>query len=399
MSDEQTTRAAPTSPPPPAAAGTAERERPGRLHSLTGLRFVAAGGVVTVHATIYDGGTTVPVSVLWLGASSVSLFFILSGYVLTHSWRPSDSPRSFWRRRAAKILPNHVVTWAGALLLTAAIGASLAHMKGGAGSDMAALFLVHTWVPDDTSPTAGNPVSWSLAAEALFYALFPFLAPLVARLGVRGCVVLAGGCLAAMWAVPFLCDLFVDPATFAGMPRTHEGMWFLYFFPLTRLPQFLLGVAVARLSMLRPNLPRFGVLPATALVAVALFGGPAVLPDAFMWAAATTLPLVLLVHSVAELDLREKRSLLRTRPAVFLGDISYALYLVHCQVLVVVDHMLTERGASQGLVVAVAVPLMLLASWQLYTAVERPAMRLLARPRAGGRRRIPAHQKPPVSGG
>src|SRR5207253_5787187 len=44
------------------------------------------------------------------GGTGVSFFFVLSGFVLAWSARPTDTRRAFWRRRAAKIYPNHLVT-------------------------------------------------------------------------------------------------------------------------------------------------------------------------------------------------------------------------------------------------------------------------------------------------
>ena len=41
-----------------------------------------------------------------LGPLAVSLFFILSGFVLTRFARPGDTARAFWRRRVVKIYPK-----------------------------------------------------------------------------------------------------------------------------------------------------------------------------------------------------------------------------------------------------------------------------------------------------
>ena len=97
-----------------------------RLESLTGMRFLAALLVFGCHAAVlgyfapetelrlmkftYSGG--------WIG---VVFFFVLSGFVLTWSVRPGDTPRAFWRRRVCKIYPNHLVTALAAILLAMTI--------------------------------------------------------------------------------------------------------------------------------------------------------------------------------------------------------------------------------------------------------------------------------------
>ncbi|MBO8194628.1 acyltransferase [Streptomyces oryzae] len=357
-------------PEPPAHRGT--RSRPARLPSLTGLRFAAAGGVVYTHSVLllnpHLAQSLGPE--VWVGGASVSLFFILSGYVLTHSARPSDTARAFWRRRAAKILPNHVVTWAVVVSVLACAGAASIRDATGITAHLSSLFLVNTWVPSPTFVSAGNPVSWSLAAEGFFYLLFPVLHPRIERLSRRGLLAAAGAAVAAVWALPAVGAAVVNPAG-----SFFADYWLLYMLPLSRLPEFVLGMLAARMSQEGVRLPRVGVLPAALGVVSTLLMSSSVLPDRFMFAAATALPLVLLVHAVAQLDLRGRPSLLRARPIVFLGEISYAMYLVHFLVLGLVVMALLHCGWSRPLSVLAAMPLVFAASWAQYAGVERPCMR------------------------
>ncbi len=96
---------------PPAAAGQS------RLPSLTGARFLAALGVFAYHSHVRVS-SPIPASTKALrywasaaGAVGVSFFFVLSGFVLTWSARPGQRARTFWRRRVAKIYPNHLATF------------------------------------------------------------------------------------------------------------------------------------------------------------------------------------------------------------------------------------------------------------------------------------------------
>ena len=72
-----------------------QRELPNRLDSLTGLRFFAAWLVVVHH---FSNFATMPY--IWrytgFGATGVTFFFVLSGFVLTWSFVPSDTAGRFY---------------------------------------------------------------------------------------------------------------------------------------------------------------------------------------------------------------------------------------------------------------------------------------------------------------
>ncbi|MEU8682813.1 acyltransferase [Streptomyces sp. NPDC048611] len=371
--------------PPPAAHGTSPA--PKRLSSLTGLRFAAAVAVLYTHSMLMidpDLAENLGPEV-WVGGSAVSLFFILSGYVLTHSAHPDDTARAFWRRRAVKIFPNHIVIWC--VIIAALIGTGASTFTGGAGiaAGLSSLFLVHTWVPSHLFVSAGNPVSWSLAAEVFFYLLFPVMLPWIKRLSPRGLLIGAATALAVVWSWPVFCALVVNPDG-ASFPE----YWFLYMLPVTRLPEFVLGMIAARIAASGLRIPRIGVIPAALGVIGAVVINPEILPQRFLYAASTVAPLVMLVYATAELDLRDRRSVLRARPVVFLGELSYAMYLVHFLVLGLLYLGLRGHGWSNLDVVLLALPFVLLVSWLLHAGVERPCVRRFSTSRARARSRAAA---------
>ncbi|MEU1631148.1 acyltransferase [Streptomyces sp. NPDC020096] len=363
-----------------------------RLPSLSGLRFAASCAVVYAHCMllIEPRLARTPGPEVWLGGSAVSLFFMLSGFVLTHAARPGDSTAAFWWRRAAKVFPNHVFTWCLAVSALAGTGA-LAPSVPAIAAELSSLFLVQTWVPSQRFVSAGNPVSWTLAAEVFFYLLFPVLLRWVRRLSGRGLVVGAATAVAVCWALPVFCEVVVNPGRSFFM-----DYWFLYMLPISRLPEFVLGMLAARMSGMGIRLPRSGVLLAASSVISTIVVSSSYLPQPFMFVAATVVPLVVLVHATAELDLRGKPSLLRWRPVVFLGEMSYAVYLVHLMVLGVAYVSLTSRGWSALQAVLAALPVALLASYLLYVRVERPCMRrLLALGGRAARRTEPVDSNKP----
>jgi len=145
------------------------------LPSLSGLRFVAVIIVFGFHvhvANVFNGGVA-RTAIEWIfgpGAGGVSFFFVLSGYVLTWSARPHDTAARFWRRRFARIYPNHLVTSIAAFVAIALTGAGVS-----AAVALPSVFLVQVWVPDPRIFFGLNAVSWFVACEAFFYVLFPLL--------------------------------------------------------------------------------------------------------------------------------------------------------------------------------------------------------------------------------
>ncbi|MFE7168345.1 acyltransferase family protein [Streptomyces sp. NPDC057616] len=351
---------------------------PPALPSLTGLRWVAALLVFGLHVNNfrYFDGTAGRV-VTWAfgaGATGVSFFFVLSGFVLTWSARPGDRARAFWRRRIARILPVHLVTAAIALVMALTLEhQSMPSLRQG----LANVLLVHSWWRPWWQTL--DPVSWSLACEAFFYALFPLLALGLRRVGARGATAVAGLSVLAVLAVAW-----VNAQHWLSQPIDS--------LPLARLPEFVLGVAVARLVLLdRWRGP--GLEASLALAVIGYFLVPQVTSD-YRATTCTVVGFALLIPAAAVADLRGLPSLWRGRRLVRLGELSFAFYMVHLLVLRAGTNVIGVKprfGLTHGLAVtAVAFAVSLGLSWLLYETVEGPARRLLLR------RRRSAHTRPPA---
>ncbi|MER5598963.1 acyltransferase [Streptomyces sp. NPDC002265] len=367
--ETQTTAAARASPHtgPSAAADAASAARAPALPSLTGLRWVAALLVFGLHVRNagYFGGTGGRIMTWGFGpgGSGVSFFFVLSGFVLMWSARPADRAFAFWRRRIARVYPVHLVTTALALLM--AYGPGMFTMPT-PRQGLANLLLVHSWWRPWWQTL--DPVSWSLACEAFFYALFPALAFVLRRLGARGSAAVAGASALAVLALT-ACD----PHTWLG------GQ--LYSLPAARLPEFVLGAAVARTVLLgRWRGP--GLEASLALTIIGYFLVPQITPG-HSATACTLLGFALLIPAAAVADLRGLPSLWRHRRLVRLGELSFAFYMVHLLVVRAVRSLVgtgPRFGVPEGLALTAAVFAVSLGlAWVLYEGVERPARRLLLR--------------------
>ncbi|HEY9374906.1 acyltransferase [Streptomyces sp.] len=352
-----------------ARTATAGQTLGGQLPSLTGMRWFAALVVFLYHVHKFGYFGEGEALVGWAFAAGnvgVSFFFVLSGFVLAWSARPGDRVLMFWRRRLARIYPLHLVTAAIAVVLALTL---IPELRPGRWEAAANLLLVSTWRVEWWQ--ALNPVSWSLACEAFFYALFPALYAGVRRLGPRG-----------LWAVLALAGAAVLVIPWV---KLHFGFdWVLLSFPAARLPEFCLGVVACRLVQLgRWRGP--GLEASVALTVIGYFLTYQV-ASPYRFAACTVIGLVCLISAAALSDVRGTPSLWRRPTLVRLGEWSFAFYMIHilvmqtCEVFLGVHPKLSAAPALLATAAAFGVSLVL--AWALYERVELPGRRLLLGKRA-----------------
>ncbi|MEH1166241.1 acyltransferase [Micromonospora sp. CPCC 205539] len=355
--------AASTAPSAPAAA-------PARLPSLTGLRWIAALLVFGFHAgtmriiaepdykAVVDGFFT-------LGLSGVQFFFILSGFVLVWSARPGGSRRTFWRRRVAKIYPNHLVLWGAALLVAWWFADPVLPAVA-----LENLLLLQAWDPRPGWFYSINTVSWSLSCEFFFYLCLPLALPLLRRARP-----------ALLWALIIALPLLILalwPAQ--NLVPEPSRWWFTQVFPPVRSLEFWLGAVAAEL-MLRgrwrgPNLPVASVIFVAAWVGAHWI-------RAELWTTLLAVVYLLVITAAADADVRGLRSPWRSRPLVWLGEVSFAFYLVHVLVMTTVLRWTGDWGTGFGgwhgpAVVLGFLLVTLLLAGLLHRYVETPMMRRLA---------------------
>ncbi|HYQ68700.1 acyltransferase [Actinophytocola sp.] len=368
----------------PAAAATGGTNPGGHLRSLTSLRFLAAFLVFGTHAGLEslfsDQGVGTAVNEFFGpgGRYGVSFFFVLSGFVLTWTARPGQTARRFWRARAAKIYPVHLVTAlvAAVLLVTVA--------KAALDPTVVAtnLLLLHGWVPRVDIMVSLNTPSWSLSCEAFFYLLFPVLLFAARRIRPSLLWLAALASMAVVAVTPLLSEILVPTEPrLPGYGVSLEQTWFLKWFPPSHLFEFVTGILVARIIMSGKWI-RFGFAPAVVLAAVG-YALITMLPFSYTFGAVTVLPTALLIGAAAHADITGASTWgLRARVPVWLGQISFAFYMVHWLVLSF-GHRWVGPGpwgvpGALGLIAAgLAVSIVL--SWALHAAVERPFVRAFGR--------------------
>jgi peptidoglycan/LPS O-acetylase OafA/YrhL len=374
----------------PSGSGT----RAKMLDGLTGFRFPIALFIFLVHSThLFNPAANymLPVTpfnnqgfanglsefLIGVGLPMLSLFFMLSGFVLTWSSKPGEKARFFWRRRFFRVIPNHVVTFVLACIL----------VTGATTNWLPNLLLVHTW--DINEPAGGaNVIVWSLCAELLFYSLFPFLAPLVRRIPANKLWYWAGGMVAGIAALDTYVKLFIhDPVLPGILPISPHQMWAASLFPPARLFEFLLGMLLAEIVR-KGMFPRIRI-PVLLLAWAASWTVAQFVTVPWTYSLVAVVPNALTLGAIATADLRGVKSVLTSRFMVWGGNISYAFFMVQFVVVywgrtVVTGQwsFLPALGVWLGFLAAT-----LFAAWLLFKCVEEPMMKHFSRPK---RKRPPA---------
>jgi peptidoglycan/LPS O-acetylase OafA/YrhL len=372
---------------------------------LDGYRAIAAFMVLTTHVAFNTGEILTPVIGPVLGRMDfgVTLFFLLSGFLLYRPWaraamvgRSGPPLGGYALRRAARILPAYWVMVAFTLLVLPEIQpvrwqAWPVHLG-----------MLHIYIPGFT--LEGLTQTWSLATEIAFYAVLPLLAWLAGRGGRGNPDTSARNQLAVLGIVIALAWIFTVMRVSGGLgTSTITGYWLPGF-----LDWFALGMAAAviqvRLSM--PSAPAWMlsvrqiagatgwcllIAAALAVIAATPIAGPLTFDPAEpnslvikhllygVIASFLLLPGFLGIGDIS--DPGHVRSsiwgrMLASPVAVYLGTISYGVFLWHLVLLRFIQNALGLQVFAGGF--WIVWPLVVLGSIAFASAswfvLERPVL-------------------------
>lgn len=287
---------------------------------------------------------------VWDGTAAMSIFFVLSGFVLTLA---TQRPGLRWLRfDLQRLIRLYLPAW-GALVLTALLAALIRRDTYGGDS---------IWVHKHAAPILPeaiesailirreiwmNSVLWSLKWEVIFSLALPAYLAL-------------GRCMSRIWPiVPVLCAVISVIGLHVGSPY------------LTYLPMFLCGVVLAQHRDTASGWASKVGQGRLMLIAVLMLAAPWLLESSPTQSAARYLSYsvgsTLLV--AACLVPGRTGTFLERRWVQWLGRISFSLYLVHEPLVV----SLAVLGMPGYVIPVLGIPLALVAAAVFYRVVERPA--------------------------
>ncbi|AEI11627.1 acyltransferase family protein [Cellulomonas gilvus] len=348
---------------------TRGRQGAGFRPDIEGLRAIAVGLVLVYHAGVDQ---------LSGGFVGVDIFFVLSGFLITgllvreleRSGRVSLS--RFYARRAKRLLPATALTLIASALLTWAF-IPVTQWRAFGGDIVSAALYVVNWRLADRSVdylaegTGASPVQhfWSLAVEEQYYIVWPLLLVLVGlvvrrtRLRVRPTMAVA-------------LALIVVPSLVWSVHLTSTQPAVAFFVTTTRLWELGIGAAVAI------GAAWWVRVPARVAALAGWAGLAAILASALLFSSATPWPgsaalvptLGTAAVIVAGFRAAGPARLLALRPLVWIGGMSYSLYLWHWPLVVAATFAAGgELGAKVGLLVTAA---SVVPAWLSLRLVENP---------------------------
>lgn len=298
-----------------------------KMDGVTILRFIAAFYVFIFHINM-----RVPVNFGELinktisnGVIGMSIFFMLSGFVLTYNYYGSLS-NNYFRKRIARIFPAYL--FCGLLTLPFLLSSDASFLKM-----IASIFLfvtgMQSWIYQ-TFDFWNFSGTWSISVELFFYALFPFLIKNINKNNVI--YVLLFSYLSSALLIP-LSDIIQGPV-----------VWSVYYAtPIYRLPEFVVGVCIAILFLYGYRVNHY-----TWLLSILLFlYATTQQNNNSMGVNYLTIPAIsiMLLH-LAKINIKNN---IANRAIIYFGDISYSFYLMQLPILYYLDHNKNSFILNYGL--------------------------------------------------
>jgi peptidoglycan/LPS O-acetylase OafA/YrhL len=353
-----------------------------RIESLTGIRGIACLWVVALHIypnfqKLFHLRPEADIRLIQSGYLAVDMFFVLSGFILTYTYFGMLETGSRTRlvefaiSRICRIMP---LNWF--MLAVFLLTAYLLPTKNWSPdtldwhSFVASIFLMQSW--GFANPLAWNFPAWSMSTEWAAYMLFPLMLWGAARLGG-----MTGAFAGLCGSIALLCIVMI---AFGQSTLDHTDLLSL---PRCFL-QFFAGVCLCRVFQTRGS----GTSPEAFMVAgLAILGAAIFVPGAELLA---TLGFCAIIIACAW-GSRVSSAIFGNRPVLFIGEISFSLYLSHAFLIFIFDTVGSgfgvygADGATKAVFAATMIGIMFAIPAATWRYVELPGQAL-------GRRLVRAKQ-------
>lgn len=295
-----------------------------RLNALTSLRFIAAFGVFLHHFhMLHDSNNHIIKwfsSLLFEGFVGVTFFYILSGFIISfsykqHTLKSKFKTSDFLFNRIARLYPVHILTLFVAIYFyIPSYNYELIHLD----QFIYNALLMQSAIPDPMYFFSFNGVSWSVSTEMFFYIAFIFLVTLNNKqLFIFACAVLA--------LIIYHMTNVADTAKYAG--------WTYYINPAFRVIDFIVGMLLFRIYDTGKHAISEGkatILEVASLIILvaAMWYGMRNIGMKYRYDIFYIIPMSLVVYVFAYGRGAISRAI-SWKPIVFLGEASFSLYMIH----------------------------------------------------------------------
>lgn len=365
-----------------------------KLNPLTSLRFIAAAFIAIGHSGQQVGFEAFRFD-LFNAGNAVSFFYVLSGFILSYTYFKMDEKRDYRKylvARVGRVWPLHIVTLA---FIVYEFGPSPLMSNGfdAIAKFGANAFLLHSWVPYADWFYSYNWVSWSISTELAFYVTFPAILFFMKK-DWKIVASLAVAILMAMLGVCITLDLPARPSTDAVSSSA-----LLYISPLCRIVEFMVGMLTWKAyssmreksqSPLSATALEIGVLALLVLSMVTTHQlwkyDKDLLPGGVMgWlATAGSFPAIAIAIFVMAKQKGLVSKVLSNKALVYLGEISFSVYMVHQIILRVMGKYYSDLMVADPFALYFSFWVAtIIVSAILYHLIETPCRRVIRKKLSG----------------
>lgn len=313
-----------------------------KILSIQVLRAIAILGILTSHC----GATT-------LGAWGVSIFIILSGFVMYYSYKDKVLPNnakeslSFSIKKLRKLYPLHIL-----MMIAALVFALKGLIKSFTIKSLILvltkvilnIFLLQTWVPSSNIYFSLNGVAWYLSACLFLYFMFPFLMKKIKKINSNKTALIT---IIVIYIIELLIGFFSSYLPQSFYLFDNISKWITYILPIFRLGDFTIGCCLCYLylnyhnKLNRTIYTLFEILMVFAIIASEYIYRNQVgflSSEWFKYTMLYTLSSCIIIYLFAE-----KKgiitNILTNKIFIYLGNISPLIFLIHKVVIMYFDKL------------------------------------------------------------
>jgi len=349
------------------------------------LRFIAALYVFLFHMQINWPLTQRPIwkGIIEQGAVGMSLFFMLSGFVLAYRYaKGGESAKDYFVNRFARIYPVYLfvalatLPFLGVTLSASTVSDAIVSIGKAVFLIVSNIFLIQAWFPQLFSYW-NDGGSWSVSVETFCYLLLPLMLPWLVKRSAKQLLL----ALLVFYVVAIMPGISMK---LFGSPEFSV----FYAIPAFRLPEFLMGVCVFLVARVRSEKKQHPIL-STLLVGAAAYlyfyylAASGTQMPAYVGHNWATLPFIALLLYVMS-NGKDILSRMMGNPVfVWLGKISYCFYSFQALVLKLIishhDSLVSKFPAlaNPKILAVLAFSVLVAISAAGYYLIEEPARRYI----------------------
>jgi peptidoglycan/LPS O-acetylase OafA/YrhL len=344
-----------------------------KLDQLTFTRFVAAMAVVILHtgSTVFPFNHPYIYPLVLKFNYAVSYFFILSGFIMIVAYNRYEKINTleFLKNRIARIYP--LLIFSVILLILHGYFFNYEYINYYLIDGLWNISSLQTWVPGKA--LCHNYPVWSLTVEMFFYLVFPFFFNYIYKKNSFNKL--------TNWIMFFwiFCQFFYYYLLHYGyyQPAPSISHDLIYYFPPSHLNEFLIGnlAGIFYVNYLKGKENNYDVFVILFfMLTCVFFRFPMGVEYHNGFLALAFVPLILF----SSVNNGWITKISQTKPLIFLGEISFGVYLLHIPVHRFVTSLLPEYGITEKTATFyIFVAILLLVSALSHLFIEKPCRDLI----------------------